>query len=159
MRHRIQPFLFCLATLSLLAGCDHSHSHSDASTCANETRADAYSPGLEKTSASGNLIVRLIDSQPAPPQKGDNTFTLLLKDRAGTPLTGASLDVTPYMPDHGHGTPIKAQSSELQSPAGQYRVTPINLFMPGLWQVTVTTTSPTVPQTRESAMFSFCVEG
>ena len=157
MRPHLSLFLCGLAALHLLSGCDHQHGSS--SPCANETRADAYSPGMEKTSQSGNLIVRLSDSQPGPPQKGDNTWTLQLRDKAGSPLSGATLDVTPYMPDHGHGTPVKAQSSEAGSPSGQYRVTPVNLFMPGLWQVTITATPSTIPQAPESVMFPFCING
>lgn len=159
MRQKSCVFLFCLGALRLLAGCGHSHP--PASACASETRAEAYTPGMEKTSPSGNLVVRLVESQPAPPQKGDNTWTLQIRDKAGGPLPGAMLQVDPFMPDHGHGTPIKAQSTELSAPApaGQYRVSPINLFMPGLWQVTITATPSTPPQTPESVMFPFCIEG
>lgn len=160
MRQKACCILLSLGALRLLAGCDPAHSHM-TSTCASETRADAYSAGLEKTSTSGNLVVRLLESQPGPPQKGDNTWTLQLRNGAGSPLTGATLNVTPYMPDHGHGTPIQAVSRELQPPtaAGQYSTSPINLFMPGLWQVTITATPTTAPQTPESVMFPFCIEG
>ena len=115
--------------------------------------------GLEKTGKQGALVFRLLDSQPGPPQKGDNTFTLAIKNSAGVPQSAATIAVTPFMPDHGHGSPIKAEVSELASPAGsgQYRASPVNLFMPGLWQITVSAQAS--GGVRDSAVFAFCIEG
>ncbi len=142
---------------ALVAGCGGTtHDHG---SCANETRAEPYVAGQEKVGKQGALSVQLIESQPGPPQKGDNTWTLAVKTSAGTPVAGATVNVTPFMPDHGHGSPIKAITSELSTPAGagQYRVTPINLFMPGLWQITVAV--QTGSGTSDSAVFPFCIDG
>lgn len=115
--------------------------------------------GLEKTGKQGGLLFRLIDSQPGPPQKGDNIWTLAIKNSSGAAQPAATVTVTPFMPDHGHGSPIRAEVSELAAPAGggQYRVSPVNLFMPGLWQITVA--AQTQAGVSDSAVFAFCIEG
>jgi hypothetical protein len=59
------------------------------------------------------------------------------------------------MPDHGHGTPIEAITTPVGS-GGEYAVTPLNLWMPGLWRVTVTLSdgSPV-----DSVEYFFCING
>jgi hypothetical protein len=58
------------------------------------------------------------------------------------------------MPDHGHGTnPLWNDATEVD---GKFEVGPFNLFMPGLWQFTV---SVEAQNQTDSALVSFCVEG
>jgi hypothetical protein len=142
---------------SWASGCGGT-SHDHGGACAQETRAESYRAGMEKTGKQGALVFRLLESQPGPPQKGDNTWTLSIQNSGAAPLPGATVTVTPFMPDHGHGSPIRAEVSELAMPAGggQYRVFPINLFMPGLWQITVAAQASGV---SDSAVFALCIEG
>lgn len=153
-----------LATLTLgigigLAGCGddgHSHDHGDADTavdCSNEPRADTFVIGLEKQGTNG-ITVRIEDAVPLPPARNDNTWKFTVLDGT-TPLDGATVDVKPFMPDHGHGTTV----NEVVTPtgtAGEYEATPINLWMPGYWEVEidVDTGSKT-----DSVMFKVCVPG
>ena len=121
--------------------------------CATETRADPFSVGLTKVGTQGVVTFKLMSSTPAPPARGDNSWQIDLVDGNGAPIAGAKVAVTPFMPDHNHGTSIKAQVTETSG--GHYEVAPVNLWMPGLWQVTVTATP--VGGTLDKAMFSFCI--
>jgi hypothetical protein len=125
------------------------------SKCATETRADAYRAGLEKSGTQKSMSVRLLESKPGPPMKGDNVWRVQLLDPKGAPMSGAALTVTPVMPDHHHGTSIKAVVQE--QGGGEYRVAPINLFMPGLWTITFALRHK--DGALDQAVFSFCVDG
>lgn len=120
--------------------------------CAAETRDDEFAVGLSK---SGSLVTAtFVSSDPAPPIKGDNTWVLDFTDAQGMPLADLEIVVTPMMPDHGHGTPINAVVTATDT-AGRYEVTPVNLFMAGLWEITF---DITVAGQADSLMFGFCVE-
>jgi hypothetical protein len=148
------PTIFLSLCGLSVAGCGGS-SGTETTNCATETRADTYSPGMEKLGMQGSLTMRLVQSVPAPPTKGDNDWTLQLRDGKGALLGGAALTVTPYMPDHKHGTSIKAVIKDLGG--GTYDIAPLNLFMPGLWTVTIAA-QPT-GGAADQAVFSFCIDG
>lgn len=154
------PVLVALGWLAV-AGCssdDKSPSTpndgSDAAatgSCASETRDDTYVAGLEKTSASGKLRVSLLDASPAPPQKGDNVWTIAVRDAADAPIDGATITMTPFMPDHGHGsavTPVVTPAGE----TGKYTIDKIYLPMAGYWEMTIRLGD-------EQVVFGFCIEG
>ena len=118
----------------LLAGCGAS----DPDTPPPDDRCkgspiDVYVVGLEKKTSSGMYTVRFISATPAPPERGDNTWTLEVHDASGSPLSGATVTVTPTMPLHGHGTD-PAQPAGVDRGDGAYAVSPVNLFMPGAWK-------------------------
>jgi hypothetical protein len=71
----------------------------------------------------------------------------------GAPATGASLIVTPFMPDHQHGT-LKV-NVEAMPDAGQYKLTPINMWMPGYWETTI---DVQVGSVRDSVVYKFCIQ-
>lgn len=152
----LPAFALAFATVALCGGC--SPEGPPGGPCSAETRADSYSAGQSvlKTSQAGLYRVRLVEADPMPPIKGDNAWTLLVEDPAGAPLSGATVAIKPYMPDHQHGTSIKAVTTPLMD-AGRYRITPINLFMSAFWEVRVTIT----PQggAADQATFGACVEG
>jgi hypothetical protein len=146
-----------LLSAVLLAACGHNNGTPEvpdaAYDCTTETRADAFSAGMMKTGSQGQLTFKLMSSTPAPPSRGDNTWQIDVVDAKGQPVTGAAITVTPFMPDHNHGTQIKAVVTE--PTPGHYSAAPVNLWMPGLWQVTVKAT-PT-GGTADAAVFSFCI--
>jgi YtkA-like len=155
---------FSIVMLALVVGCGNSpsgHTHGDGGEpdaeqfipCTNDPRADHFVPGLAKTGPMGRLKVVLLASDPSPPTKGNNAWTIRVEDM-GTPQTGATMKITPFMPDHGHGTPTKANVSPMMEP-GQYQVTPLYLYMAGLWQITLEVTTPAA---KDSVVFSFCIE-
>ncbi|MCS6915948.1 MAG: FixH family protein [Myxococcales bacterium] len=150
-----QRSLLSAALVLLLAGCQAGDDHHHDDHCADDPRADAYAANLVKDGSRGVYRFKLLESDPAPPAKGDNTWRLQLLDRAGSLVPGATLKLTPYMPDHGHGTPKSAVVTPA-SPEGTYTATPVNLFMPGLWEVTIEAQRG---QDRDSAVFRFCIAG
>jgi hypothetical protein len=112
--------------------------------------------GLSSASEDGAVKITFVDSDPAPPAKGNNTWTVTIVDAAGKALTGAAIATTAYMPDHGHTSPIKPTATE-QATAGTYVVTPVNVFMPGIWEVTLSVTP--AGGTAAAVKFTFCIAG
>jgi len=137
----------CLATA---CGSDEPDPDEEVN-CAEETRDDEFVAGMSK---AGDLwTFRLMDATPAPPDKGDNSWSVRVEqEEAG--LEGLNLTVTPFMPDHGHGTPIDPQVTD--EGGGDYRLAPVNMWMPGLWQVTVEAQDG---DQLDSAVFAFCIQG
>ncbi|MFO0634238.1 MAG: FixH family protein [Nannocystaceae bacterium] len=124
-----------------------------ASACADETRDDDYALGLAK--AGARMTVTFVDAMPAPPARGDNTWRVAITDVAGAPLSGLQLAVDPYMPDHQHGTSIATHVDEADTP-GHYVLAPVNLFMPGLWEVTIAASG--LQGGDDAVVFRFCVD-
>jgi hypothetical protein len=150
---RLLPILaVALATAACSEG--HGDDHPDEYDCAMEQRDDEFVMGLTKTGASGQLAFRLVSSDPAPPSRGDNTWILELSTMAApvTPVTGASMSVTPFMPDHEHGSGEDVIVTPMPG-AGQYKLEPVNLWMPGLWEVTMQVSGAQA----DRAVFKFCL--
>jgi hypothetical protein len=152
----------CLIVASLLASlasCSGSSAGPDADVvdsgigCKLDPRQDMYAPNLTKAGKMGKLTFVLVSSDPGPPIKGNNTWEVQVLDSSMQPVTGATMTAKPFMPDHGHGTSVVPIVS---ADGMSYMVTPLYLFMPGLWQVTLNATSG---GTTDSAVFSFCIQG
>lgn len=144
--------------LSLFASaCSSSGDQGDDGTsynCADETRDDDFVVGLQKTGQNGKLTFTLLEATPAPPSRGDNTWVLQLTSQgAAAPVTGAAMIVTPFMPDHQHGTPTTVVVEPMPQ-AGMYQLQPVNMWMPGLWQTTIEAQNG---QDTDKAVFSFCI--
>lgn len=150
----------CLPLVLVLAasacgddGSAHHHTDGAPVDCSIETRADTYVAGLSKVGAGGYEFV-LVESVPAPPAKNDNTWTVELRDGAGATVDGATMTAVPFMPDHGHGTPITAEVTAQGS--GRYQIAPVNLWMPGLWETTV---AVDIQGVTDEVVFAFCIDG
>ncbi len=124
-----------------------------ATTCEKDTRKDVYIAGLEKRNAT--LVVKVVDATPAPPQKLMNAMTFEVLDAGGQPVDGATVIVTPFMPDHGHGSAVVPVVEPLG--AGKYAVSKLYYAMPGLWRLTVSVQLPGA--TSQDVAFQFCIEG
>ena len=124
--------------------------------CATDPRAQSFTPGMEQPGKTGVFKARLLEMAPAPASKGDNGWTLQIVDAKGAPVDGATVTVKPFMPDHGHGSSIVPLVTPLGHD-GKYTVTRLNLFMPGIWQMTVNVSAAS--NAADSAVFSFCVAG
>jgi hypothetical protein len=135
--------LSCLATAACMGG-SMPPADDEPVNCATETRDDDFAIGLEKPGAAGALDFTLMSADPAPPVRGDNTWVIQVNSMSGgvvgAPAAGASMTVTPYMPDHGHPSG-KTVHIEAMPDAGQYKLTPLNFWMPGLWETTLDVTS------------------
>jgi hypothetical protein len=132
-------------------GADHQAVTSPGSDCGG--LADAYRSGISKTS-DGGITVAIATADPTPPKMGDNSWTIEISDASGAPIVGANVTLSGWMPEHGHGLNTIPVATELG--AGRYRLEPINLFMPSVWEVTIEVTQPGA-QTAESVLFKICV--
>jgi hypothetical protein len=124
-----------------------------ATACASDNRKDVYSVGLTKQ--AGTYAVKVVDANPGPPEKGTNSMTFAVTDGSGAPVDGATVTVTPFMPDHGHGSAVVPTVTP--SGGGKYAVTNIYLAMAGLWRLTVTV-QPNGGAPQDAA-FQFCLDG
>jgi hypothetical protein len=145
----------CSSSTSAGVASDAGTSGDDAAiTCQNDTRADTFTANMKKAGKDGLFNFVLVAGDPAPPGKGTNTWTLRVLDASSVAVPSATIAIKPFMPDHGHGSSIVAQSTV--QPDGSYQITPLYFFMPGLWQVTFTAQTAAG---KDSAVFTFCVPG
>ncbi len=101
--------------------------------CDSETRDDRYAPGMVKLGPAGYEF-KLVSSTPGPPRKGNNAWVIQVSHP--DPVDGLALSAVPYMPDHGHGTAVVPVITAAGN--GTYTISPVNLFMTGLWSVRLT---------------------
>jgi hypothetical protein len=158
MPRRLRHLLISVCLLPLAAcGGDDESSTSATSVCTDfDTPHQTFSAGMTAMGDQGMFQVKLLDAQPAPPARGDNSWTAQILDAAGAPLPGATVNrVHPYMPDHGHGTKVVPAVSALDAEA-KCDVTSIDFRMAGVWTITfdVTTAAGT-----DSAVLAFCIDG
>ncbi len=149
------------ALLLLLAACGSSEGDPADGTvsCEQDPRLDAYAGQLDKAGERGLLFFHFSDLEPAPPAKGSNTFHVRVSDAAGAPMQGA-LEVDLRMPDHGHGTSVEPVVS-FDDALGRYTITPLFLFMPGVWRIefdAYSSADADAPEIDRVALH-FCVEG
>ena len=148
------------ALLALLAAaCTSASAGSGADaaslvSCEHDPRIAVYTAGIEAKSPDGSVHIRLLASDPSPPARGTNTWTIRILGSDGKDLTGATIDVKPFMPDHGHGPsalPVASANAD-----GSWSVANLDLFMPGVWRVTFTVHGPSGDR---DVVFFFCIEG
>src|SRR5260370_20857566 len=105
----IRPAIAML--LCLVAGCGSKTdmNSGDVINCQNDARVRAYAPNLSVTSTSGLKYV-LVRSDPAPPAKETNTWTMRVEDSSGHALSNLPLWIDPnlvaFMPDHGQPSSV-----------------------------------------------------
>ena len=131
--------------------------------CAAETRATPYTPGMKETSLSGSAVVKLLNntflldgkSLSQAPAKGTDTWTIEVDDASGNPVDGLVTSISPYMPDHRHGTtPVMVTAAG----SGTYTLSPLYLYMSGYWEITVNLIGTSgAGGATDSAMFPLCI--
>jgi hypothetical protein len=139
-----------------LAACSGEPSAASMSTSPVASDCDGRGDDLGTLRlTSGVLVLSMLEVQPEPPGVGDNAWLVLVTDASGEPVTGLadSLEVTAFMPEHGHGTPSAVGVEEAE--AGEYRLAPVTTFMPGLWRIRVAVNRADDPEAFE---FSVCVQ-
>ena len=114
---------------------DHAGAHStDATLECAESSVGCFDPAWEVM--GDHITVALTDSLPSLPERGSNAWRVQLARagaQGGEALAGCSINVTPYMPEHGHGVPLAPRVTD--EGAGSYHVEEINFTMPGLWEL------------------------
>jgi YtkA-like protein len=144
------------------AGCGGGQTGPDADealACMNSGRGDTFAVGLEHTGMNAAYKFKLMSAMPAPPGRNLNTWVIQINwEATGAPVTGATLTVSPFMPDHQHGpgayTP-QIQPLVAPAPPGQYQISDINTWMPGYWEITIDAKTP--DNVEDSAVFKFCI--
>jgi hypothetical protein len=161
MTRMSRDFFGIVLALVLVPSCeqdgqvDGDNSTGDVVSCRDDPRALAYTPSLTKKGDNGSLRFVLDTAQPAPPARGTNMWFVRVLDTNGASLNDATIDdVQAFMPDHGHNAP--AIPIVTPQPDGTLSITPLKLFMPGLWQITIQASTATA---NDLVTFSFCVEG
>jgi hypothetical protein len=96
----------------------------------------AADPDQTIVSDSGSLTIAVRFS-PDPPTLGSDAAQLTVTDASGASLSGLGLTVVPWMPAHGHGTSVDPSVTE--TAPGVFLASPIYLFMPGSWELRMTT--------------------
>ncbi|MGE0549404.1 MAG: FixH family protein [Kofleriaceae bacterium] len=159
---RLSAVVFAFAIAATGSGCGgHEHGDDDSGdesyNCAADDRGEEFVIGLNKPGQDAKLDFTLMAADPAPPMRGKNTWTLQVKAMSGgvpgNPVSGATMLVTPFMPDHGHnaGIPVTIESLTEE---GQYKLSPLNLWMPGVWETTI---EATADGNTDTVMFTFCL--
>jgi hypothetical protein len=153
----MRQLLTLAALLPLTAGaaaCGTESGSGDDDTevnCAVET-ADTFTAGLEK---QGTVFdVKLMTANPAPPNRGDNEWEIHVNTLSGAaPVSNATIEVTPFMPKHQHGTPVDVEVVPGSTP-GEYTLKKVNLWMPGVWETTIEMTSSSG---TDMVVYKFCI--
>ena len=97
----------------------------------------AGDPDQSIVSDSGALRIA-VRFAPEPLVVGSDAAELAFTDENGQPVTGLGLTVVPWMPAHGHGTSVNPMVTE--ATPGTFVASPLYLFMPGSWELRMTTT-------------------
>lgn len=157
-----QPISALIAAGALMSGLITSCVSDDTgdgggNVCASsEIAYQTYAVGLTQAGEKGLFSVKLTAAEPAPPNRGDNTWTVQVLDANGSPATDATISkATPFMPDHGHGSSISAVIGAADADA-QTTISSIDLMMPGVWTVTLDIESD---DQSDKAVFAFCIDG
>lgn len=88
------------------------------------------------STASSGASVELLTAPAQPPVRGKVQLEAHVRDAAGRPLDGLSIDVVAWMPSHGHGangTPVITPLGD-----GRYQIEGCALTMAGAWQIRMT---------------------
>jgi hypothetical protein len=126
--------------------------------CSTDSSNETYTPGLPASGVDGVYDFKLMTMDPEPPSRGNNLWNVEIDSVAtGQPVDGlgSNMTVTPYMPTMRHGSPIIVDISDAGEP-GMYTFTPINLWMPGIWTVTIDVVDDGSAES-DKAVYNFCL--
>jgi YtkA-like len=153
------PSRYVIAAIAfaiLSAACGGSNSGGgdagDVVNCQSDPRVLVYAPPVAVQSQSKTMKFTLMQSSPAPPARGTDTWNIHVTDANGTALPSLTLTAKPFMPDHGHAPAVNPAVANNGN--GDYTASNLYFFMPGVWQVTFTAQG-----SSDSTVFTFCVPG
>lgn len=140
------------------AGCGDVQTGQDVGSevTAPQTPSDSYVAGLEKVGTGETLRVQLTQSDPIPKYTGYYTWKITILDNLGQPIEGAEVGAVPTMPDHGHGT-YPPLTTATENGEGVYTLTDMDLFMSGVWVVTIRV--KTAEGTEDEVEYAFLLDG
>ncbi len=146
-----------LASALALVGCGNKSDPASSATPDDGTECsgdfDTFEPGMTTEALPGNLKIELSRADPSPPVvRSDNVWWLKLSDADGNRLAGAELVASPYMPKHQHGS---AEVVVQEQGEGGYQLSPIELIMPGVWEIPLSVTP--AGGVASEALFRLCI--
>jgi len=132
------------------------------SSCGDDAGSSAGAPeevcdlaplkvGAKKTGEKG-LGLELLEFEPDPPARFDNRWVVELKGKED-PVSDGTIKVTPFMPLHQHGASEPVVVTEVDT--GHFELQPINLWMPGLWEVRFGISAGGV---NDNVVFEVCID-
>jgi len=163
MTYRLLAVSFLMGSLCIACAGPSDGEHDGGDRLVDENPpgdGDQYEDGISKTGEE--VVVTIESADPAPPDRGLNTW-IMTASLDGQPLDDAIITVSPFMPEHNHGsTPADYVGiAVLDADTPRFEVGPFDLFMPGLWEVTVTVQSDSLASSNgtDEVMFVFDLEG
>ena len=135
--------MFCVAGKTAARAEDTMHMHADGSM--SRHTADSHILMTDKGLFSVKMDI--------PGQRlkvGVNEFHLIVHDSSGREVTGAEINVTPWMPEMGHG--VFSPPSVTEKGSGLYSVENIVIVMGGHWEFRVQVKRG---QEEDNAVFDF----
>jgi hypothetical protein len=97
------------------------------------TAAATPDPSTTRWSRNRSFQVSYVSEPSPPPLLTVHSWTVTIRDAAGTPVPDARVTVLGGMPAHGHGFPTSPQIKELGG--GRYLIEGLKFHMPGAWVV------------------------
>lgn len=147
MRSRLETLLASIALVAPIAACDsdgadegddhadhgdeHGSEHGDGD---GDLDPEAYMDRMTKAGAHFEVS---LTADPPPPAKGLSTWTFEIEHHMAA-TEGLTVEVTPFMPQHGHGAD---EVTVTDDGGGTYTASGVDLFMAGVWDTTVRVSS------------------
>jgi hypothetical protein len=171
MRFFFMTLFSFISSLALLnCSGEHTHDHDDAGQhqhsnleCPAEITALQYEDNI--SAESNNTVFRFfLNTTPAPIDVGMQTISAEIDTLEGDRKYISSVELIPWMPQHGHGTSPSRFSAEIQeSFPERYVFRNVNLMMPGCWkldfEISYRNNTEETSETIELVTFYFILEG
>lgn len=125
----------CLLGLCLIAGCTRG----DETPAAETVLGARSTPAGQSPAVTSQDLAIEFRSEPDPPEAGDNTLEVTVRQADGSPVTGATVTAVfsmPAMPSMNMPA-MRSTATLAHEASGRYRGTG-QLSMGGTWNVTVT---------------------
>ena len=156
MDHARFILITTLAAALALGSCTASGDASTPPVAGSRTAADAHVVHLdgprELITRDGAYRVTWMPIDGAIPINDhfEVDVTVTRNDEARTPVTGADVSMTCFMPDHGHGMLREPRTEELTG--GHYRIRGFLLHMDGYWTVSITVVVDRIAATADDEL-------
>jgi hypothetical protein len=110
------------------------------SACSTMPAADQFGFGPRTSSQSRYTATIEPPSEPLKPRRMLK-MQVSIRDAAGRPVDGATIEVDGGMPQHGHGLPTKPRVTRNLGD-GRYEIEGLRFNMGGWWELSLAVTSP-----------------
>lgn len=140
-----------LCALACSAGDEAPDSNEATAECPAQPALEPLAVGASQTGPNG-VRVELAVLVPEPVARFENAWSVRVTDAVAQPRADAELTVTPWMPSHRHGSGRAVAVTPRE--AGVFELAPIDLWMPGYWEVEL---ELALPELEDHVVFATCV--